>query len=154
MENKIRAVQKEDIVHIKEVLDSIELFPSELLDEMIADYFNNPNTKDIWFTYVEDFKPLSVGFCAPEKFTDGTYNLYAIGIKKEWQGKGIGQKMMTYIEEKLQEKGNRILIVETSGNAEMELTRAFYTKCKYTHEATIRDFWNAGEDKVIFWKQL
>jgi len=154
MKNIIRTVLKQDLIHLKEVLDSSQLFPAEFLEEMIADYFNNPNTKDIWFTYVEGSKPISIGFCAPEKFTEGTYNLYAIAVSKKSQGKGIGQKMMTYIENELRKKGNRILIVETSGDPEMKLTRAFYLKCNYTHEATIRDFWKAGEDKVIFWKQL
>ena len=134
MDSKIRKVNKKDITHLKEVLDSSQLFPSELLDDMIADYFDNTNTQDIWFTYCEADKPVSLGFCAPEKFTEGTYNLYAITVKKEYQGKGIGKKMMTYLEDMLRKKGNRILIVETSGNEEMALTRAFYLKniFKYT----------------------
>lgn len=81
MENTIRNVLKQDLIHLKEVLDSSQLFPVEFLEEMIADYFNNPNTKDIWFTYLEDSKPISIGFCAPEKFTEGTYNLYQFRYK-------------------------------------------------------------------------
>jgi len=150
----IRKVIKQDITTLKEVLDSSELFPSEMLDDMIADYFENPDTQDIWFTYVEDEKPLSIGYCAPEKLTEGTYNLYAIAIKKELQGKGVGQKMMNYIESLLQEEGHRILIVETSSDAAFESTKTFYLKCGYTQEATIRDFWKEGEDKVVFWKKL
>jgi len=150
----IRKVIKQDITALKEVLDSSELFPSEMLDDMIADYFENPDTQDIWFTYVEDEKPLSIGYCAPEKLTEGTYNLYAIAVNKELQGKGVGQKMMNYIESLLQEQGHRILIVETSSDAAFESTKTFYLKCGYGQEATIRDFWQEGEDKVIFWKKL
>lgn len=152
--NKIRKVIKNDIEGLKTVLNSIELFPAEMLDDMILDYFNNPNTEDIWLTVLQNDKPVAIGYCAPEKLTDGTYNLYAIGVHRDLQGKGIGGEMMTFIENHLKNAGHRILIVETSGTAEFELTRAFYAKRSYTKEATIRDFWKEGDDKVIFWKRL
>jgi len=151
---QIRKVIKSDLADLKEVLNTIELFPAEMLEDMISNYFNHPETADIWFTATQDEKPIAIGFCAPEKMTEGTYNLYAIGIKKDLQGQGIGGAMMTYIEDDLKSKGHRILLVETSGSADFELTRAFYLKKGYTKEATIRDFWQAGEDKVIFWKKL
>jgi len=46
MTTSIRKIRKDDIEHLKSVLDSIELFPSEMLEEMIADYFDNPNTQE------------------------------------------------------------------------------------------------------------
>ena len=150
----IRKIVKDDIPFLKEVLNSIELFPSEMLDEMISNYLLNPDSKEIWFTKLKDNIPIAIGFCAPEKLTDGTYNLYAIGIKKELQGTGIGTEMMQYIETILRDQNIRILLVETSGAEYMEKTRAFYLKCGYTKEATIREFWSKGEDKVIFWKKL
>jgi len=152
--NQIRKVVKTDIEALIEVLNSIELFPAEMLEDMIADYFNNPKTKDIWFTTLQNNQPISIAFCAPEKLTEGTYNLYAIGVKSEIQGKGIGSQMMAYIEKYLKQSGNRILIVETSGAEEYQLTRKFYENLNYTKEATIREFWSKGEDKVIFWKKL
>ena len=50
MNEKIRAVIQSDIDGLKKVVDSSELFPSEYLDEMISDYFNNLNSEEIWFT--------------------------------------------------------------------------------------------------------
>ena len=154
MSLQIRKVLPEDISALKKVLQSIELFPPEMLEEMISDYFNDPNTQTIWFTATEQGQPISIGFCAPEKLTVGTFNLYAIGVKKSYQGKGIGSKMMTYIENYLQQKGHRILIVDTSGTADFELTRQFYEKLGYAKEAVIRDFWDVGDDKVTYWKKL
>jgi ribosomal protein S18 acetylase RimI-like enzyme len=152
--NNIRKVQLQDLTGLKEVLDSSELFPSEYLEDMISDYFNNKDTEDIWFAYIENNRPIALGYCAPEKLTNGTYNLYAIAVRKELQGKGIGQKMMNFIEKLLIDNGKRVLIVETSSIDHYALTRKFYDKLGYRQEAVIKDFWNDGEDKVIFWKKL
>ncbi len=152
--NKIRKVVKSDINALKEVLDSIDLFPSEMLEDMISDYFTNADSEDIWFTAIENEKPISIAYCAPEKLTQGTFNLYAIGVRSDIQGKGIGRQMMTYIEHHLKQNQQRILIVETSGTQDFQLTRKFYENLNYTKEAVIRDFWDEGDDKVIYWKKL
>lgn len=154
METTIRPATKDDIPTMKTVVDSCELFPSEYLEDMMYDYLNNPNSEEIWFTKTEKNAPIAVGYCVPEKFTEGTYNLLAIGVQKDIQGKGVGAEMMHYIETQLKSKGARILIVETSGDAAFELTRKFYTKLDYTQEAVIRDFWTEGDDKIVFWKKL
>ncbi|WP_299440849.1 GNAT family N-acetyltransferase [uncultured Aquimarina sp.] len=154
MEQSIREVIKEDVEALKIVLDSSELFPSEYLDDMISDYLTNTSSKDIWFTTLHKGAPISIGYCAPERLTEGTYNLYAIAVKKDFQSKGVGKEMMLYIENLLREKGNRILIVETSGTPEFNLTRKFYKKCNYTQEAVVRDFYAEGDDKTVFWKKL
>lgn len=147
-------VTQSDIPDLKQVLESIELFPSEMLDAMVSDYLENPDSEEIWFTTVENDKPISIGYCAPEKLTEGTYNLYAIGVRSDIQGNGVGSKMMAFIEGHLRDNGHRILIVDTSGTEEFKLTRRFYEKLNYNREAVIRDFWNEGDDKVVYWKKL
>ena len=154
MNQTIRRVTAADLEDLKGVLDSSELFPSEMLDDMIHDFLNNEDTTDIWLTTTQAGKPVSIAYCAPERMTEGTYNLYAIAVHKSEQGKGIGGRMMTYLEDLLREQGHRILLVETSGLEEYALTRKFYVGCDYTQEAVIRDFYEAGEDKVVFWKKL
>lgn len=150
----IRKVIKDDLQGLKEVLDSSELFPSEYLDDMIANYFNNPETEEIWFAGLENNTVLALGYCVPEKLTDATYNLLAIAVSKEIQGKGIGQEMMSFIENFLKKNNKRLLIVETSSDQQYDLTRKFYLKINYLQMAVIKDFWQDGENKIVFWKKL
>ena len=112
MNDKIRPITQTDIDELKKVVDSSELFPSEYLDEMISDYFNNSDTQDIWLTYFDDNRPVAIGYCVPEELTDGTYNLLAIGVSQDAQRKGVASEMMKYIEQLLRQKDGRILIVE------------------------------------------
>ena len=153
MTNKIKPVTKSDLDGLKSVLDSCGLFPSAYLDEMIADYFNNRETQDRWFTYL-DPAPVAIGYCVPEKLTNGTYNLLAIGVAEGSQRKGIAKEMMHYIEQELKSKNGRILIVETSSDDAQMGARALYQSLGYTQEAVIRDFWDEGEDKIVFRKKL
>jgi ribosomal protein S18 acetylase RimI-like enzyme len=154
MSDKIRTVTKADLNHLKQVIETSELFPAEMLEDMMQDYFLNTATEEIWITSLEQNIPVAIGYCAPERLTDGTYNLYLIAVHKDYQAKGIGSQLLRFIEATLQSKGKRILIVETSGLPEFELTRAFYEKNGYHREAVLRDFYRNGEDKVVFWKKL
>lgn len=152
-DTNIRPVTPDDIPAIKATIDANDLFPSDMLDDMISDYFNNENSKDLWFTY-EDDKPVAIAYCAPEKMTEGTWNLYLIAVHPHYQGEGRGTSMLHYLEETLATRGERILIVETSGLPDFERTRAFYRQRGYDREAQIREFYQAGEDKIIFRKSL
>jgi len=150
----IRTVEQRDLAFLQTVIDTTTLFPSEFLEGMLADYFTNPSSHDIWLTAEVNQLPIAVAYCAPERLTEGTYNLYLIAVHKDFRGKGIGAAIMLHIEHLLGEQNMRILLVETSGLPEFEPTRAFYDKCNYHREAIIRDFYKEGEDKVIFWKKL
>ena len=154
MNLEIRSIIKDDLGALKDILATIELFPSDLLDDMTSDYLTNPDCEEIWFTAIEQDNPVSIGYCVPEKLTSGTYNLLAIGVRSDIQGKGVGKVMMNYLEDLLRKREGRILIVETSGTEDFHLTRKFYENLDYQKEAVIRDFWEDGDDKVIYWKRL
>lgn len=150
----IRALVQQDLEAVKEVIGSTGLFPPDLLDEMTQAYFNDANSSDVWLVSIADNVPVAVAYCAPERLTEGTFNLYLIAVHKELHGKGVGTELISFVEDYLKTQGHRILIVETSGLPEFELTRRFYEKLQYSREAVIRDFYRAGEDKVIFWKMI
>ena len=150
----IRSVIEKDVQGLKAVLDTLELFPSEMLEDMISDYFTNQDSEDIWFTACQDDLPVAIAYCVPEKLTEGTFNLLALGVKPEFAGKGLGKKMMEHIEDKLRSLEHRMLIIETSSLAEFEDAQKFYQNLNFEKEAVIRDFWSEGDDKIVFRKKL
>jgi ribosomal protein S18 acetylase RimI-like enzyme len=152
-EKNIRAVTLNDLPNLKVVIEANDLFPSDMLDEMISGYFNHKSGSEYWLTY-EESKPVAIAYCAPEQMTEGTWNLYLIAVHPDYQGQGIGTSLLHYIEQMLISRGERILLVETSSLETFEDTREFYRKCGYNEEARIREFYQAGEDKIVFRKLL
>jgi GNAT superfamily N-acetyltransferase len=122
---------------------------------MLTDSFaENKDTENFWITDDDGNGPVGVAYCEPERMTDRTWNLQLIAIHPDRQGQGRGKALLHYVEQMLKARGDRILLVETSGLPDFEQTRTFYAKCGYEEEARIRDFYAAGDDKVIFRKVL
>lgn len=149
----IRTPTTSDLSAIALVLDDTELFPQDLLEEMMAPFFDEPEGPEKWLV-CEDEGSAVIGFCyfRPEPLADGTWNLLAIGFCKDQQGLGYGSRLIAEVERAL--SSERMLIVETSSLDDFEATRKFYGKCGYDLEATIRDYWANGDDKVIYRKSL
>ena len=151
----IRPTKHEDIPALKLVLDGTELFPSEMLPDMLGKFLSHQDSEDVWLTF-EDERGTAVGFCyaAQEQLTEGTWNMLAIAVLPERQGSGVGGAITRKLEDVLRDKGQRVLIADTSGTDDFAMTREFYRKNGYEEEARIRDFWDAGDDKVVFRKAL
>jgi len=65
---------------------------------------------------------------------------------------GAPPLFFTLVEQALALRGARLLLVETL--ASFERTREFYRRCGFDEEARIRDFYEAGADKIIYRKVL
>lgn len=150
----IRPATRTDLPALKRLIDAVNLFPSHMLDDMMANYLNGEaENQDSWLT--DDANgPVGVAYYAPERLTEGTWNLYLIAIDPNRQGQGRGAALLRYVEQQLRNQGERILLVETSGLPDFAYQRDFYRRCGYEEEARIRDFYQHGEDKVIFRKVL
>lgn len=149
----IRPLTSGDLLGVKTLIDANDLFPSALLDDMVAGYLRGQSSDHSWLI-VDDGGPIAVTYYAPEPMTQGTWNLYLIAVHPEHQRHGHGAALLQHIEQALTAHRERLLLVETSGLPSFEGTRAFYGRCGYHEEARIREFYQAGEDKVVFRKLL
>ncbi len=153
----IRSIQAEDTEALLALCTAIGLFqPHELevLGSMLDEYFQGTLGEDhVWLTDDDDGLK-AVAYYAPEKFADRVWNLYLIGVHPDQQRDGRGSTLLQHVEESLAARGERILLIETSGQGSFARTRAFYRKNGYSEEARIRAYYGAGDDKVIFRKAL
>jgi ribosomal protein S18 acetylase RimI-like enzyme len=153
----IRLTTREDTAGIIALAIDSGLFPPDATEEVaavLASYFEgNLGHDHVWLTD-DDNGPVGVVYFAPERMTEGTWNLYMIAVRPDRQRQGRGAALVHHVEQALIARNARVLLVETSGLASFERTRAFYRKCGYEEEARIRDFYKAGDDKVVFRKAL
>lgn len=158
----IRPTTPNDTTALIAIAEAIGFEPNEIeeLSKLLADYFSgdsdddnsNPGDRDHFWITDDDDGAIGVAYCAPERMTNGTWNLLFLAVRPDRQGQGHGAALIRYVEQTLIARGARLLLVETL--ASFDRTRAFYRKCGYEEEAQIRDFYNTGDDKIVYRKVL
>ena len=153
----IRTARSEDQAKLLAIASATGLFtPPELegFGDMIGEHLDSEGEEEhCWIADDEDGL-VGAAYYAPEAFAAGVWNLYFIGILPSEQGQGRGTALIRHVEADLRARGERLLLVETSSLDSFEQTRTFYRKNEYNEEARIRDYYNPGEDKIIFRKAL
>ena len=153
----IRTATSEDQAKLLAIAAATGLFTPPELDgfgEMIGEHLDSEGAGDHYWIADNEDGLVGAAYYAPETFAEGVWNLYFIGILPSEPGKGRGTVLIRHVEADLRARGERLLLVETSSLESFEQTRRFYHKNGYHQEARIRDYYNAGEDKIIFRKVL
>jgi D-alanine-D-alanine ligase len=129
----------------------------ECVDELWQEYQAQGPDKSGYYWLVdreEDGRVLGYSCYGPRSLTSGTYDLYWIAVDSTLHRGGVGRRLLAATEEAVRKLGGRLFFLETSGLPKYEATRQFYLKTGYTWEATIKDFYDEGDDLVIFTKHL
>ncbi len=59
--------------------------------EMLEQMLRSPSETDVWFTDDDGTGPVGVAYLAPEKMTNGTWNLYWIAVHPIVNNKVVGK---------------------------------------------------------------
>jgi ribosomal protein S18 acetylase RimI-like enzyme len=151
----IRSTEKTDAAAILSIVKESGQFDADGLayvQDTLAQHLAG-HGEDIWLT-ADDGEPVGVAYCTPEPVASGTWNLLMLWTRSDRHGKGHGASLVQQIEHELKSRAARLLVVETSGLPEFAPARSFYAKCGFVHEASIKNFFAAGDDKLVFTKPL
>ena len=110
-----------------------------------------------WYSFIvarKGGKLLGFACYGRRALTEGTWDFYWLGVDQASQGQGIGKILLREVQERVRQRGGRLLIIETAGKPEFEPTRQFYMRNGCTLEARIRDFYAPGDDLFIFTVRL
>lgn len=146
----LRPVTPEDGPALVDLVVAAGLFPRDeaafLLDVIGADDAQTFLVED-----ADDGRGLaSVLLYRPEESADRGFDLTMIAVRPDLQGTGRGQALMRHAEADLRARGQRLLLVRTSGTDQYARTRDFYRGLGYTETARVPDYWTDGDDLVLF----
>lgn len=154
----LREIGPGDRRDLARLVDSIAVFSDAektVALEVLDSYLTDPG-KD--YHALGAFTPrgdlLGYACYGPTPCTAGTWDLYWIAVSSEARGRGTGTLLMEEIERRLVLNDARLLVIETSSRADYAPTRAFYAQCGYAAVARVPDFYDAGDDRVIFVRTL
>lgn len=86
--------------------------------------------------------------------TLGTWDLYWIAVHPGAQGRGVGTALVDEVERRVGAVDGRLLVIETSSKSDYAATRGFYRARGYAAAARVPDFYDDGDDRVIYVKHL
>ena len=154
----IRPTVPSETAHLVQLASGTGVFkPLEIvaLQEVLDDYFEGgQELGHRAVTFEQAGAVLGFAYYAPAAMTDRTWYLYWIFVGKQTQARGIGAKLLRYVENDIRQSGGRLFLIETSSLPHYDLTRAFYKKHGYEEHTRICDFYADGDDMVIFRKRL
>jgi ribosomal protein S18 acetylase RimI-like enzyme len=155
----IRPMARADKSFVMELIEATDFFrPEEIqvAEELIDVYLTHPDQKDYDVVVVESDEHEVAGYLTwgGTPMAVGTYDLYWMAVSPRQQGHGHGRALVAWLEARVRELGGRLIIIETSSMPKYEPTRRFYLGLDYKEIARIPDYYQDGDDRVIYVKRM
>jgi len=148
----------DDRARVRAILESTRVFYAqeidiavELLDERLA---RGPACGYHFLFAEREGETLGYTCYGPIGLTQGSFDLYWIGVDATSAGAGVGRALLARSEELMRALGARQVYIETSSRDEYARTRAFYLKSGYAEVALLRDFYARGDHKHVYARTL
>ncbi len=152
----IRKLKQADVLIIEKFLGKVKAFSKSEVDvamELVNIAANNPEQTDYNVFVYEDSKKILGYYCTGKRpLTDAVYDLYWIVTNPDHPKKGIGKSLLTHAEKFVLSKNARWLLAETSSKESYAAARNFYLRNHYSIIAEINNFYEVGDNLMVFGK--
>jgi GNAT superfamily N-acetyltransferase len=156
--SSIRPIEARDREGIVELLKSTGAFQEHELAvalELVDTALSKPEQQDYLPYVLEIGSSLAAYACfGRNPMTRFTYDLYWIATHARHMRQGYGQALFRFVEEETRRRGGRLLVIETSSKESYGGSREFYTRLGCEFAASLPDFYDIGDDRVIYFKRL
>jgi ribosomal protein S18 acetylase RimI-like enzyme len=156
---EIRAFVPKDRGRLHSMLIEARVFTREEIDvamELIDIVLKDERQKDYKIHCMVDGQDQPVGYICygPTPMTEGTFDLYWIVVDPNFQGQGIGSKLLDFLEKVLKGMDGRMILAETSSIPEYEETQRFYLQKGFQEVGRVPDYYYPGNDRITYCKRL
>lgn len=150
----IRSALPEDgqvILAITNRAENFTIVEIACVHELWDDYLTRGLISGYKFILYEDRDGVHGFACyGPRELTVGAYDLYWIAVDPGSRGRGVGQRLMQYMEDDVIKSGGYLILIETSGLPSYNPAQRFYENRGYTLQTRIRDFYAPGDDLLVY----
>ena len=148
-------LKQSDVIEIKNIIESTGFFYDyeipvaiELVNEALI---KGQEKSEYFFQFIEADSKIASYLCYGHiPCTVGSYGLYWIATHNNYRGKGMGKLILEKTHETIKNRNGRMIIAETSGTQKYISTRKLYENNGYKAEAIIKDFYQTGDDKIMY----
>lgn len=152
-----KTIKKEDIVRIREILLSTQFFnqaPDEIdvAAELAEISIKGGNNVDNYrFIFIEDDSH-TIGYACFAKVpcSNTCFEIYWLGVDKSCQGKGAGKILINEVLNEIRQGGGAKAILQTAGREQYIPTQKFYISVGFELEARIKNYYDFGDDCLIY----
>jgi ribosomal protein S18 acetylase RimI-like enzyme len=144
----------EDVESVKEIVISTNFFQDHEIPvavELVQERLEKGLESGYRFIFASiEGKTIAYACYGEIPCTKGSYDLYWIVTHNDYRGKGIGKAIMAEVEKQIKCIGGRVIYIETSSKPQYKPTRQFYENYGCVTEAVLKDFYDYGDDKIIY----
>lgn len=149
------AVHPSDCIRVEELARGTNVFREsevKVARELVSEHLSVGEASGYFFLFADDEDGSLLGYACYGAIdgTVGSFDLFWIVVSPCEQGKGLGRALFSGVVARVQSVGGRKIVIETSSLPSYEKTRRFYHKLGCALEARISDFYDTGDDKLIF----
>ena len=155
----IRRIEAKDREAVRSLIAGTGAFKAHEVDvamELVDVALTRPEQEDYHpYVLVEPDGTVAAYACfGKNPMTKATFDLYWLATRADRMGKGYGRKIVAFVEEEVKRRGGRLLVIETSSKESYGTTREFYIKIGCTLAAQLPDYYDEGDDKLIYLKRV
>jgi GNAT superfamily N-acetyltransferase len=150
----------DDRARILEVARGVGVFEAEEVDvvaELFDGYLRDPIQSG--YNFLTDRAPDTaalLGFACwgPTSLSRGAADLYWIATARHAQGRGVAARLFRAVEAAARAAGRWLIVIWTSSRPEYEAARTFYQRMGCDLACQLADFYDRGDDLVVFVRRL
>ncbi len=151
-------VESSDVERIRRLVTVTGFFQATEVDvavELVNERLNKGADSGYHFVFAAHYGRLAGYTCyGPIACTASSYDIYWIAVHPDFQGRGLGRRLLKETERLIGQAGGSRIYVETSQRIQYASTRAFYESCGYRLESVMADFYAPGDGKATYCKSL
>ncbi|MEM7487634.1 MAG: GNAT family N-acetyltransferase, partial [Pseudomonadota bacterium] len=158
----------ESILHMSDIRQATRADRDRILDIAAVSGLFSPDEAEYFAAGFDDWAPedgdprrwlvaddgTAAALLAPEAMSDAVWNLLFLATRPEARRRGLARATVAAAETAARAAGARLLLIDTTSGEEQAPARALYGGLGYDREATIRDYYGDGLDRVTFRKRV